>query len=83
MKAQYCEHLLEDRLQDTTAVVNYCRHARAYLETLMNYFRELMPTQEGNMRARCFSLYRRTRIEYSAMNDVTVHYLSLDLIEDE
>ncbi len=83
VKAQYCEYLLQHRLRDTTSVLRYCKASRKYLETRMNYFRELMSTQEGNARATCFSLYRKTRTEYSAMNDVALRHLSLEQLEDD
>ena len=81
VKAQYCEHLLKYGLRDTASVLEYCKAARNYLKTRMEYFRELMSTQEDNARAQCFSLYRTSRNEYSAMNDVALGHLPPDELE--
>jgi hypothetical protein len=72
VKAQYCEYLLKHGLGNAKSVYNYCTCARDYLEVKMTYFRHLLSTQEGNNRASCFSLYRKVRTEYAAMNELAV-----------
>ena len=74
VKAQYSEYLLEHHLRDTTAVIEYCCAARVYLQVAMAYFQEMMSTQEGNSKASCFSLFRKSRTQYAAMNDVVMRY---------
>jgi hypothetical protein len=78
VKAQYCEYLLKNGLRDSKSVYAYCSRARDYLEVKMTYFRQLMSTQEGNSRAQCFSLYRKVRTEYAAMNELVVRLTDIE-----
>lgn len=74
VKAKYFDYLLEHKLMDATKVYDFTIFLKDYYELKMTYFHELLSTQEGDIRSKCFLLWKRARQEFTEVNDIVLKY---------
>ncbi len=70
VKEKYFKHQLKYNLSTTDNVLEYCKALRDLDEVKMHYFNELLSTLEGDIRAKCFILWKNARTELSQIIDI-------------
>ena len=74
VKEQYFDHLLQNKLCDTAAILKYCRAAKRNYAAKEQYFDQLLPIMKGDDRANCFLYLKHARGELAKVDNIIYKY---------
>ncbi len=70
VKEQYFNYLLKHKLSTNEKILEYCKAVKYHNNVKMNYFNELLSALEGDIRAKCFILWKNARTELAQISDI-------------
>ncbi len=70
VKGQYLQYLLKNKLSTPEKVLEYCNTLKNHNDVKMHYFNELLSTLKGDIRSKCFILWKNTRAELSQITEI-------------
>ncbi len=70
VKEQYLKHQLKYNLATKEHVLEYCTAFKIFMEARMNYFNELLSTLKGDIRSKCFILWKNSRTELAQITEI-------------
>ncbi len=70
VKGQYLQYLLKHNLSTHEKVLEYCNAFKNHNNVKMHYFNELLSTLKGDVRSKCFILWKNARAELAQIEDI-------------